>query len=103
MSFGFNSKFQDTAGKRNKLYNSVSNIFEISENNDEAKQKTEEGQIPLKKQNTRAIIRQIENDALRFHDTSGIDKIKFFCKCASGVSSFDFFGSFLVIFGDFPV
>lgn len=80
MSFGFNSKFQDTAGKRNKLYNSVSNIFEISENDDKNRLDTQENTPALQKQNTRTLIREIENDALRFHDTTGLDKIKFFCK-----------------------
>ena len=80
MSFGFNSKFQDTAGKRNQLYNSVSNIFELSDKETIGNTDTAEKKPALTRQTTQHIIREIETDALRFHDERGSDKIKFFCK-----------------------
>ena len=80
MSFQFNSKFQDTAGKRNQLYNSVSNIFELSEKDGNVNVNTQDDFGGLKRQDTKAIVQEIEVDALRFHDTKGTNKIKFYCK-----------------------
>lgn len=83
MSLGFNSKFQDTKGKRNQLYNSVSNIFELDENEDKVNLNTQPGSNEnngLTRQNTQAIIRDIENDAIRFNDNQEGNKMMFFCK-----------------------
>jgi U3 small nucleolar RNA-associated protein 14 len=80
MAFQFNSKFQDTAGKRNQLYNSVSNIFELSDKDGKVNLNTEESEGGLRRQDTKAIVQQIEVDALRFHDNKGTNKIKFYCK-----------------------
>jgi hypothetical protein len=80
MAFQFNSKFQDTTGKRNQLYNSVSNIFELSDKDGKVKLNTQEDAGGLRRQDTQAIVHQIEVDALRFHDSKGANKIRFFCK-----------------------
>jgi hypothetical protein len=83
MSLGFNSKFQDTKGKRNQLYNSVSNIFELDESKEKVNLDTDHGTGErnfLTRQNTHAIIQDIENDAIRFNDTQEGNKMMFYCK-----------------------
>lgn len=80
MSFGFNSKFQDTAGKRNQLYNSVSNIFELSEKDGNESIITDKAKQISNKNTTKNLIKEIQIDTLRFHDEKGSDKLKYFCK-----------------------
>lgn len=98
MSLGFNSKFQDTKGKRNDLYNSVSNIFGLDENEDKVDLDTQPEPTGIKRMDTQALIQDIENDAIRFNDNQESQKMMYYCRSLFGkIPLFAFFKSSFLI------
>ena len=84
MSFGFNSKFQDTGNNKNKIKDSVSNIFDLTAKpkmNVESNIMNSKNQ-PEEEKPMRDILQEIEYDANTFYNQEEKEKIKYYCKFA---------------------
>lgn len=83
MSFGFNSKFEDTSKNKKPIQDSVSNLFDISNNKKYttgSKINTNEAPANGLEKNVSDIVQEIEIDILRFHNEAEKDKLIYYCK-----------------------
>lgn len=83
MSFGFNSKFEDTSKNKKPIQDSVSNLFDISNNNKKygtgAKESPNSKPSEKLEKNVKEIVQEIELDSLMFYNKAEKDKLLYYC------------------------